>query len=112
MEKEIIYRSSWEEKVFRKLEADPDVIFYDVEPFFIEYESLSGARCYIPDALITYRSGAKKLVEIKPSYFVDKPQNQAKFRAAKEYCKTRDIIFEVWTEKEIDNYLSKEAIRC
>jgi hypothetical protein len=59
--------------------------------------------------LIIYKDGTQKLVEIKPSYYVDAEVNKAKFASAQKYCDDKGIIFEVWTEKIISNlFISKE----
>ena len=103
---EIYHQSSWEKSFFELLDKDILVETYKVQPFSICYYYLTYKRHYIPDILVTFTDGKQKLVEIKPSAFLDAEINKAKFAAAREYCKERNIIFEVWTEKE-SPYLSK-----
>lgn len=99
--REVIYRSSWEEKAYQILDNDEKVISYQEEPCRISYYYETYKRYYIPDILITYNDGTQKLIEIKPSYFLEAKVNKAKFTAAKEYCEKRNWIFEVWTESSL-----------
>ncbi len=101
MQTEMIYRSSWEKNIFEILDKDELVISFESEPCYIPYTH-EGNRHYIPDLLIEYTSGIKKLVEIKPEFFTDYEINIAKFAAGRKYCEEKGIIFEVWTEKEIE----------
>jgi endogenous inhibitor of DNA gyrase (YacG/DUF329 family) len=94
----IKYRSNWEKNHIENLEKDEKVISYIFEPFVLEY-TYDQTRNYIPDILIFYKDGTKKLVEIKPSYFLDAEINKCKFSAAQKYCDEKGMTFEVWTEK-------------
>jgi hypothetical protein len=96
--KEVFARSSWEKDYIQKIDQDENIISAIFEPFVISYEYDQG-RNYIPDILIIYKDGSKKLIEIKPSYFLDAEINKCKFSAARKYCEEKDMIFEVWTEK-------------
>jgi hypothetical protein len=92
------YRSNWEKQHFENLDNDIHVLSFISEPFVIQYEYVQ-KRNYIPDIFIIYTDGTKKLVEIKPSYFLDAEINKCKFAAAEKYCQEKGMIFEVWTEK-------------
>lgn len=107
----VVYRSSWEERVYKHLDIQQDILIFQEEPLRILYKDPASPqhRNYIPDILITFKDGTRKLVEIKPSCFLDAAINQAKFTAAREYCQKRNIIFEVWTENEIQNLLTEEG---
>jgi hypothetical protein len=94
----IRYRSNWEKQYVENLEKDENVISYVFEPLIIEYE-YDQKRNYIPDILIIYKDGSKKLIEIKPSYFLDAEINKCKFSSAKKFCEEKGMTFEVWTEK-------------
>jgi hypothetical protein len=96
--KEVFARSSWEKDYIEKIDEDQNIISAIFEPFVLPYYYDQG-RNYIPDILIIYKDGTKKLVEIKPSYFLDAEINKCKFAAAQKYCKEKGMIFEVWTEK-------------
>ena len=97
--KEVFVRSSWEKQYLQKIDEDENIISAIFEPFIIQYE-YDQKRSYIPDILIVYADATKKLVEVKPSYFLDAEINKCKFAAAEKYCKEKGMIFEVWTEKD------------
>lgn len=105
MKKEVVYRSSWEKTVYEFLDQNEEVIEFSVEPFYIPYLFEGLTKHYIPDVLITYKNGIQKLVEIKPSVFINYSINQSKFSAAFEYCQSKCILFEVWDENIINNLL-------
>lgn len=97
------YRSGTEKQFFELLDSAEDIVDYISEPFRILYrvEYETNNRNYIPDLLITYKNGTKKLVEIKPKYLCETKKNQAKFAAAKAYCDNCGILYEVWTEDNL-----------
>ena len=97
--KEVFARSSWEKDFMEKLDNDDIVLSAIFEPFVVMYRYAQKQRHYIPDILIIYKDGTKKLVEIKPSCFLDAQINIDKFSAAKKYCEEKGMTFEVWTEK-------------
>jgi hypothetical protein len=96
--KEVFVRSSWEKDYLQKIDQDENIISAVFEPFVLTYQ-YDRQRHYIPDIFILYNDGTKKLVEIKPSYFLDAEINKCKFAAAEKYCEEKGMIFEVWTEK-------------
>ena len=96
--KEVFARSSWEKEYLQKIDEDEKIISAIFEPFVLAYQ-YDRQRHYIPDIFIIYTDGTKKLVEIKPSCFLDAQINKCKFAAAEKYCQEKGIIFEVWTEK-------------
>lgn len=98
LNREIYYQSSWELEHFKNLDNDDSVIEYQIQPFRIEYYYDNHKRNYIPDLHILYADGIEKLIEIKPDCFVDAAINVAKGKAAIEYCKPRNILYEVWTQ--------------
>ena len=104
--KTIHYRSSYELRAYELLEVDSKVKNYCVEPFAIEYKINETIKLYIPDILIYYKNGDKKLVEVKPSRRLNEQINQKKIIAAKEYCKDNDIKFSLWTEEKLFKELS------
>jgi len=65
----------------------------------IEYVYEGKLRKYIPDILVEYNTGKKELWEIKPKNQTKIPKNLAKWKAADEYCRKRNIEFIVFTEK-------------
>ncbi len=88
-------RSPIELKYFKELDNDADVISYLPEPCKIPYYYNSKSSNYIPDVLIQYANGMKKLVEIKVMKEVSEPRNIAKFNAAKEYAKNNGMVFKI-----------------
>lgn len=100
--KNVYHRSSYELHFFIKLDNDVEVLTYEVEPIWLVYTSPKGKiRRYCPDVLITYTSGLKGLVEIKPKYMLDDLTNILKFDAGKKYCEENALTWSVWTE---DNF--------
>lgn len=93
----IRYRSSYELIIYQRLDADINVATYECEPFTIKYKYGDAMKNYIPDLFITYTDGSQKLVEIKPEYLLQDPQNVAKFTAAKSLYPN----FEIWSEDQL-----------
>lgn len=106
--KDIYFKSSWEKTALEYLDKNKDVVSFMYEPFSLAYYCDFHKRHYTPDLLITYKDGTQKLVEIKPSYYLDAGVNKAKFDSAQKYCNDKGIIFEVWTEKIINSLFIKE----
>jgi len=109
MNKELFFRSSWEEKVIQHLDIDDTVLSFEVEPFSIEYLHKGIMKNYIPDFLIEYND-KKLLVEVKPEIFVDYEINIDKFQAAQNYCNEKGLAFEVWTEKQIQTLITTSDV--
>ena len=96
------YRSGWEERVYKLLDAYDDVFSFDYEPFEITYIHKGQAHKYIPDIIVTFMDGHKELWEIKPANQTDLEINKNKWFAAKEACKIRGWEFQVFTEQKIN----------
>ena len=121
----IVYRSSWELKVLQWLDSHPDVISFSSEEIIIPYISPADGRYhrYFPDFFVKIRSkdGTIKnmILEVKPHSQAIEPVkktkitkryinevvtygvNQAKWKAAEEYCKDRKWEFKVLTEHDL-----------
>jgi hypothetical protein len=121
----IIYRSSWECKVMTYLDKTEDVISWASEELIIPYISPVDRKYhrYFPDFLVKVRTKDNKLrtilIEVKPKKQTQEPEkkkrvtkqyinevvtwgvNQAKWKAAEEYCLDRNWEFQIWTEKEL-----------
>lgn len=121
----IVYRSSWELKVLQWLDNHPDVISFSSEEIVIPYISPADGRYhrYFPDFFVKIRSkdGTVKsmILEVKPHAQAIEPVkktkitkryinevvtygvNQAKWKAAEEYCKDRKWEFKVLTEHDL-----------
>lgn len=121
----IIYRSSWELEFMRWCDRNANVLEYGSEEFSIPYVSPVDNRVhrYYPDFIVRMmtRSGQKKtyVVEIKPMKQCSPPvpgkrktksfiyesieyaKNQAKWKAATEFCLDNGVEFKVITENEL-----------
>ena len=121
----IVYRSLWERKFMVYCDNNQNVLEWQSEEFFIPYRSPVDNRVhrYFPDFFIKYKdvSGTVRssLIEIKPLRQCSPPakpkrqtkkylseayeyaKNQAKWKAAQEFCRDRRWEFKVMTEKEL-----------
>ena len=121
----IVYRSLWELKFMRYCDLNERILKWSSEEIVIPYKSPIDNKYhrYFPDFYIKYtdRSGKVKesLIEIKPAKQVKEPRkqkrrtkqyvaevyeyakNQAKWKAAKDYCDDRLWEFQIFTEKEL-----------
>ena len=114
------YRSSWEFAFMRFCDEHPSVSQWASEAIRIPYRNpLTGKHTiYVPDFFIAYADAKGKqnveLIEVKPAAQTFKESvgksrrnqahyiiNQAKWTAAKQYCKQQGIIFRVVTEHEM-----------
>lgn len=122
---DIVYRSSWELVAFKFCDNTPEIAGWSSETIVIPYESPLDGKMhrYFMDLAIWARQPdgtlKKYLVEIKPESQVRKPirgrksdktytaevmewaKNQAKWKAAKEYCLVHGFSFQIWTEKDL-----------
>ena len=123
----VYYRSSWEQRVFLYMDISPNILKWSSEEISIPYIKPTDNKPhrYFPDlyAEVLTSTGAKKfLIEIKPTKDTEiyKPKkttsksqqrivesaitvaiNEAKWDAAREWCKINSITFMIWTEKEL-----------
>jgi hypothetical protein len=115
----IIFRSSYELRVFSAFDNEPSILKWGSELFSIPYMSPVDGQVhqYFPDLLVVYkdRAGAiqKMLIEIKPHHETLPPRkqtelavktyvvNQAKWQAAEKFCNANGLQFQVLTEKSI-----------
>ena len=121
----IVYRSSWEVKVMSWLDNNDSIITWASEELFIPYISPVDNRWhrYFPDFLVKYRTKDNKLstmmLEVKPKKQTAQPElqkrktkqfinevktwgvNQAKWKAASEYCLDRGWEFKLITEDHL-----------
>ena len=121
----IVYRSSWELEFMRYCDRTPNILKWASEEFSIPYVSPADNRVhhYFPDFLIEVKETSGKIkkyvVEVKPSKQTQPPKqgkritksclyeaktyavNQAKWKAAAEFCLNNGIEFKIITEKEL-----------
>ncbi len=116
----IIYRSSWEYKFMKWCDINHTVQEWGSEEIVIPYTSPVDGRMhrYFPDFYVKIQN-RKYLVEVKPYNQTKEPKtqkrntkkyinevvtyavNQAKWNAAKEFCKDQNWEFMLITEKEL-----------
>lgn len=127
----IVFRSGWEFKFLRWLDASPTILAYASEPVGIPYFNPLDKRghIYYVDYYIITKDNTgneqKFLIEVKPMKYTEPPKapqrmtdkstaayvyaakqyvvNQAKFAAAKEFAAVRGLKFGIITE----NFLFK-----
>ena len=117
----IIYRSSWELHLMMFLDSNNDVIGWGSEEVVIPYISPMDNRMhrYFPDMVVKKKNNEIILIEVKPYQQTQEPKvpqkrtrtflneaatyliNQAKWKAAREYCADRKWTFQIITEKEL-----------
>jgi hypothetical protein len=122
----IIYRSLWERKFMVYCDNNERILEWGSEEIALPYRSPVDNRVhrYFPDFYIKVKESTgeikKYLIEIKPLKQLSPPpkpkrqtkqylyeayeyaKNQAKWKAAKEFCDDRQWQFKVITEKELD----------
>ena len=120
----IICRSSWEERFCGYCDLNENIIQWGSEEFFIPYRAPDGkTRRYFPDFIIKVKENSGKVktyvIEVKPFKQTKPPKkrkqvsksylyecktyatNQAKWEAANEWCKDKRIEFKIITEREL-----------
>lgn len=121
----IIYRSRWELKLMMHLDEHPNVINWGSEEIIIPYRSPIDGRVhrYFPDFIVTKinKEGFKEtvIIEVKPAAQTKPPKvqpkptkryitevttwgvNEAKWKAAEQFCMVRGWKFQIFTEKEL-----------
>ena len=122
---QIVWRSTWELKFMKWCDNNPSVLEWGSETVIIPYISPVDNRVhrYFVDFYIKIRDKnnltTKYLIEIKPEKFTKPPikpkritkrfidevfqygVNDAKWKAAFEYCSDRNIKFMILTEKDL-----------
>jgi len=121
----IIYRSLWELKFMKYCDSNQNILEWGSEEFCLPYRSPLDNKVhrYFPDFYIKVKESTGKIkkyiIEVKPQRqcMEPKPQkkktrtyiyevreyakNQAKWKAAEEYCLDRGYEFKILTEKEL-----------
>jgi hypothetical protein len=100
----VFYRSSWEHKLCRLLDHDKTVLSWSLEEYCIKYEYNDKIRYTRIDFLITYDNNIKKIIEIKPKGLQNYKNNKQKIEAMKKHCEDNQMLFEVFSLEEIENY--------
>ena len=122
----IIYRSMWERRCMKYFDNNPNILQWASEEVVIPYYDTATrkVRRYFPDFLIKIKdkNGNERthLIEVKPSKDMRPPvggkgkkkstvlyemktyqMNRDKFASARKWCEARNIIFDIWTEKHL-----------
>jgi hypothetical protein len=117
----IVYRSGWEFKFFKNIDANPDIIWWQSEEIIVPYRSPIDNKMhrYFPDVVLHTKDGRTLMIEIKPAVQTKPPikkeahprrfiteaktyaVNIKKWEAATEFCKDRKWEFKIFTEKEL-----------
>ena len=121
----VIYRSLWELKFMRYCDSNINILEWGSEEMYVWYRSPIDNRPhrYFPDFYIKARESdgkiKKYIIEVKPKKQTAPPakpkrqtkgylreafeyaRNQAKWKAANEWCIDRGFEFKVLTEKEL-----------
>ena len=120
----IICRSSWERKFCNWCDLNENVLEWGSEEFWIHYRAPDGrVRRYFPDFIMKVKEQTGEIktyvIEVKPAKQTRRPKprkkvtksylyecktyevNQAKWKAAKEWCDDRKVEFKIVTEKEL-----------
>ncbi len=121
----VFYRSSWERKFMIFLDCHESIIEWSSEEIVIPYywEGDSKMHRYFPDFYASMKTNngiVKMMIEVKPFVQTQEPKrtrgkrektfinevmtyskNVAKWKAAEEYCKKRNMEFKLLTEKEL-----------
>lgn len=123
----VIFRSSWEEEAFKRLDLNPHIIKWASEEIGIEYLKPNPQTgnfekgLYFPDLFIVKKDTngniSREIIEIKPYKQTRPPRsrkpnvrlqeeyqwliNQHKWEAAKAWCDSYDIKFTIMTEKDM-----------
>ena len=122
----IIYRSLWERKFMNYCDLNENILEWASEEFWIPYKdpTTNRVRRYFPDFFIKYKDKddnvKRSVIEVKPLRETLEPKvtkgksrktlinesvmyikNQAKWKAAREFCADRKLEFKIMTEKEL-----------
>jgi len=117
----IIYRSSWELRVFDYLDRHSSIVWWSSEELIIPYRSPIDGKVhrYFPDVVLKTTKNKIHVCEIKPFNQIIPPKprkrttkkylteietygkNKAKWDAAKTYCKKKGWQFQLITEKTL-----------
>ena len=122
----IIYRSLWELKFMKYCDSNQNILEWGSEEVFLPYRSPLDNKIhrYFPDFYIKVKENTGKIkkyiIEVKPKKqcIEPKPQkkktkgyiyevreyvkNQAKWKAAKNYCLDRGLEFKILTEDHLN----------
>ena len=121
----VFYRSLWERRFMVYCDDNPNILEWGSEEVIIPYKSPLDKKVhrYFPDFFVKYKNSSGKIIreiiEVKPKRHLSPPKepkrktkrylgevntyiiNQAKFKAAEEFCKDRKLGFRILTEEHL-----------
>ncbi len=121
----VFYRSLWERRFMVYCDNNPNILEWGSEEIIIPYKSPLDKKVhrYFPDFFIKYKNSngkiIREIIEVKPKRHLSPPKepkrktkrylgevntyiiNQAKFKAAEEFCKDRKLGFRILTEEHL-----------
>ena len=121
----VFYRSLWERRFMVYCDNNPNILEWGSEEIIIPYKSPLDKKVhrYFPDFFVKYKNSSGKIIreiiEVKPKKHLSPPKepkrktkrylgevntyiiNQAKFKAAEEFCKDRKLGFRILTEEHL-----------
>ena len=118
----IIYRSGWELDFMKYLDRQPGVLQWNSEEIIIPYKSPIDGKWhrYYPDFWVKTLK-AETIIEIKPKKQTNPPKlnpkhkrrylrevktfvvNEAKWKAAEEFCENKGFQWQIMTEDTLSN---------
>jgi hypothetical protein len=120
----IIWRSTWEQRVMKWLDLSENVVWWSSEELPIKYFNPIDNKIhrYFPDFIVKIKKKdglvMTYVIEVKPEYQTKQPVrkrktqkfinesvtyivNQSKWKAATEFCKDHGWEFKILTEKDL-----------
>lgn len=94
------YKSSWEVIYMDLLDSSDDILEWDYESVFVMYLDKTKVKKYIPDFLLTLKTGLKIIVEIKPLKMRNSVINTSKRMAILQKCKEEGWKYYEWSPGE------------
>lgn len=83
---------------FYWLEAIPDVVTYQEQPFQMQYPDGDKIRRYTPDIRVTFHDGEHLYIEVKPVSSLMRPEMAHKYRSIGAQFRRDDIEYAIWTD--------------
>lgn len=100
MKRMVAFESLIERDYLYLLDYEQNVEWFEEQPLTVEYQHDGKALHYTPDFHVV-EMGRDVLIECKPLTFVDKDENQRKFRAARAWCASHGWTFRVVTDQAV-----------
>lgn len=108
----VSYDSTYELAFITLMDNEDNVLSYIREPkdLDISYVLNDEIHYYLPDFIVEYSDGCRKMIEIKPKSLVSDNVVILKSKSAIEWCKIHDMAYEVLTEDDIFSVVNKDYV--